>query len=64
MTLHIPVWAIPTALTVGCLFMLFRPTGEHNWLSDAFTTLVRLLWLIPIGFVWAIYFAVLLWLAD
>jgi hypothetical protein len=56
MTITIPAVFWPIATTLFCLAMLARPyhaSGDYD-----FGILLRAGWLIPIGFVWAAYFAV------
>ena len=62
MTITIGVWIIPVVLTLLCLFLMLRPyhpQGDYD-----FGFIFRAGWLIPIGFIWAIYFAVLLWIKS
>lgn len=51
-------WTIPAVLTLLCLGMMFRPyqrQGDYD-----FGSILRVFWLLPIGFIWAAYFGVLL----
>lgn len=57
MTITIGVWIIPAILTLCCLVGMFWPYETSDY--DFFTPILRLMWLIPIGFIWAIYFAVM-----
>lgn len=60
MSLTIPAWVIPamlTALCVAAMLRPYRPTSMFD-VGGAF----RILWLAPIGFIWAVYFGVALWL--
>lgn len=56
-------WLIPAALTALFLWLTFRrdrnarPSGGGIMPFPDLTIFFRLLWLIPVGFVWAIYFA-------
>ena len=66
MTITVGLWIIPTILTVACVVMLFRSAvgrpGYSGMYSSAFDALFAMFWLIPIGFIWAAYFAVLYFL--
>jgi hypothetical protein len=61
-------WVIPFVLTVLCLIPMFRrtkPTGGATVFAGIgmmIDAMIRALWLIPIGFIWAIYFGLRLWL--
>jgi hypothetical protein len=60
MTITIGGWIIPLAITVPFLWLAFKPykkTGDYD-----FGAIFDFLWLIPIGPVWAIYFAIMYWL--
>ena len=62
MTITFGAWVIPLALTIICLWMMFRPIRDcSGYLGGAFEAMFRLFWLIPIGFIWAVYFAVMYW---
>jgi hypothetical protein len=50
---------IPILVTFACLFMAFKPYTQHGD-YDLFTPLIRMLWFIPIGFIWAAYFGLVL----
>jgi hypothetical protein len=57
MTITIGAWIIPAIFTFLCFVGMFWPyesTGSYD-----FTPLLRVFWLLPIGFIWAIYFAIL-----
>jgi hypothetical protein len=59
-TITVGAWVIPLLLTLACLGAMFRPyrrEGDYD-----FGAVFRLAWLIPVGFVWAAYFGIVLWL--
>lgn len=58
MTLTIGTWVIPLFLTLVCLGMLFRPYRSQGTFD--FGPVLRLFWVVPIGFIWAFYFGLLL----
>lgn len=65
LTITLGWWLIPAFVTALCLFAMFR-TGNANsggMFGNAFDVLFSLFWLIPIGFIWAIYFGLRLWLS-
>ena len=58
MTLTIGLWIVPAMLTAIMLFMMLRPylmSGDYD-----FGGIFRVLWLVPIAIVWAIYFGAML----
>lgn len=60
MAVSISSWALPVALTVVFLGIMFRPyqsRGDYDW-----GNLVRVLWVIAILLVWLIYFMILYFL--
>ena len=58
-TIHTVI--IPIILSIICIIMFFRPYKEKR-MYDFFGAISRLFWLIPIGFIWAVYFGLVLWL--
>jgi hypothetical protein len=58
MTITFGAICIPIILTLVCLGFMFRPSKFMD-----FTALLSILWLIPIGFIWAAYFAFGWWSA-
>jgi hypothetical protein len=57
MTITIGASVIPWLLTAFCVCMILRPW--HSTGSYDFSFVRRVLWLIPILFVWCVYFAIL-----
>ena len=55
MTISLPVWAIPTALSVAFLALMFRPYHQEGMYD--FGAILRLFWVVPILVVWLVYFA-------
>jgi len=53
---------IPIILTILCLFGLFKRNkpheGNYGYIADMAEGLFQLFWIIPILFIWMIYFAV------
>ncbi len=47
---------VPAVLTAICLYMLCRPYHQIGMYD--FGAIFRILWLIPIGFIWAVYFLI------
>lgn len=58
MKITIGLWVIPTVATVAMLIMMFRPYRSSG--AWDFCSVFRLFWLIPILFVWVVFFAALL----
>jgi hypothetical protein len=58
MQITIGLWIIPAILTGICLFQMFRKQDG----SDQFGigALFSMLWIIPILFIWSVYFGILL----
>ena len=57
MTITLGFWLIPVVLTLFGLAAMFRPYeggGDFD-----FGAIFRVLWLLPIAFVWVVYFAIL-----
>lgn len=52
---------VPIIMTLACLGMLIRPYKKQG--DYDFGSILRLLWLLPIGFIWAAYFAFGWWVA-
>jgi hypothetical protein len=52
----VPGWVIPLFATLACLYAMFRPYKQHGDFDIG--PIFRLFWFIPIGFIWAAYFAV------
>jgi hypothetical protein len=48
---------IPLAITVFCLWQMLKPWQPASEALAFLPVLFKLLWLIPIGFSWAFYFA-------
>lgn len=64
MTKEQTLTGIAIALTIPCLVAMFRPQSQQYsdslWgIGAMIEGLVRLLWAIPILFIWLIYFAVM-----
>lgn len=65
MSIFIPtsvLWAIPVVITVLCLAAFFWPSQNKEfhgrfWIPDV-ESMFKVLYLIPIGIVWAITFAI------
>lgn len=57
-TITIGWWIIPVILTLGMLGMTLRPWESEGPYDISF--LFRILWLIPILFVWVVYLAIAL----
>ena len=58
MTITIGTWCIPGILTIAMVCMILRPyksSGDYD-----FGMVMRILWLIPIAIVWAVYFGIML----
>jgi hypothetical protein len=58
MQITIGLWILPALLTLACAGLMLRPyqrSGDYD-----FGAIFRLFWLLPIGFIWAAYFGVLL----
>lgn len=61
MTITISFIAIPILLTIGLLIAMLRPvrpTSQWDFVGGIF----RLFYLIPILFVWVVYFGIAYWL--
>lgn len=56
--MHVPLFLIPIAATLWCLYMFGRPYQQRG--DYDFGMIFRLFWFIPIGFIWAGYFGLLL----
>jgi hypothetical protein len=48
---------IPIIITIGCLYQMLKPSEQSSDALAFLPILLKLFWLIPIGFSWAIYFA-------
>lgn len=48
---------IAIVITVFCLWQMVKPLPPGEELLGFLPVLLKVLWLIPIGFSWAIYFA-------
>lgn len=59
LTLTIGWWIIPVILTLICLSRMLRQSEEDWGIFFGFAALFRLFWLIPILFIWLIYFAIM-----
>lgn len=60
MTIKIGIWFVPVILTAFCLGMMFRPyRSSGDW---DFSVIFRVLWIVPIAILWAVYFGLMLWL--
>lgn len=56
--MYVHSFILPIIATVWCLYMMNRPyqqSGDYD-----FGVVFRLFWFIPIGFIWAAYFGILL----
>lgn len=54
--MYVPAILIPIAATAACFYAMFRPyvaTSDYD-----ITPIFRLFWLIPISFIWAVYFGI------
>ena len=59
MTITIGAWTIPVVLTVLCIAMMLRPYRQRG--DYDFGSVFRIFWLMPVGFIWAAYFGILVW---
>lgn len=51
-------WIIPTIPTLICLAFMFRPLQKTGGYFSGLDAVFRLVWLIPILFVWLVYFII------
>ena len=51
-------WIIPTIPTLICLAFMFRPLQNTGGLLSGLDAVFRVFWLIPILFVWLLYFII------
>jgi hypothetical protein len=56
--MYVGSFVIPIFATLWCLYMMNRPYQQQG--DYDFGMIFRLGWLLPIGFVWAIYFGIML----
>ena len=57
MAVTLPCWIIPLLSAAG-IYMMVRPYKRHG--DYDFGMVFRLFWLIPVAFVWTVYFAIML----